>query len=106
MVIIYLPNLLFLRNPLNFSIFFLSLMNSIRIDKYLAQLNLVSRREAKTFFRSGRVMLNDYVEYDHGFQVVDGDRITINEDFVVLVKQSVTILLNKPSGYVSSDIDE
>lgn len=72
-------------------------MQTIRIDKYLAQLQLVSRREAKKFFRSGRVMLNGYVEYDHGFQIIDGDVITIDEDLEFEVKQSVTILLNKPA---------
>ena len=82
------------------------MQNTIRIDKYLAQLQLVSRREAKKFFRSGRVMLNWYVEYDHGFQIIDGDVITIDEDLEFVVKQSVTILLNKPAWYVCSEIDE
>jgi 16S rRNA U516 pseudouridylate synthase RsuA-like enzyme len=54
------------------------MQSTIRIDKYLAQLNLVSRREAKKFFRSGRVMVNGYVENDHGFHIVDGDVITID----------------------------
>lgn len=96
---------------------------TIRIDKYLAQLNLVSRREAKKFFRSGRVILNGYVEYDHGFQVIDGDKIAIvsgeelfppvrwketvwEELLEFVVKQSVTILLNKPAWYVCSEVDE
>lgn len=82
------------------------MLNPIRIDKYLAQLNLVSRREAKKFFRAGRVMVNGYIEYDHGFHVIDGDRIVIDEDLAFIVKQSVTILLNKPSAYVCSDIDD
>ncbi len=82
------------------------MQNTIRIDKYLAQLQLVSRREAKKFFRSGRVMLNWYVEYDHGFQIIDGDVVTIDEDLEFVVKQSVTILLNKPAWYVCSEIDE
>lgn len=81
-------------------------MNSIRIDKYLAQLNLVSRREAKKFFREGRVSINDYIEYDHGFPVIDGDKIVIDDDLRFEVKQSVTILLHKPAGYVCSEIDE
>jgi 16S rRNA pseudouridine516 synthase len=99
------------------------MQNTIRIDKYLAQLNLVSRREAKKFFRSGRVILNGCVEYDHGFEVIDGDTIaivsgetifpparkqkTIGEEFFEFtVRQSVTILLNKPAWYVCSEIDE
>jgi len=92
------------------------MQQTIRIDKYLAQLNLVPRREAKKFFRSGRVMLNWYVEYDHGFQVIDGDVITIEVDSETSsewhnyiefeVKQNVTILLHKPAGYVCSEIDE
>ena len=91
------------------------LMNTIRIDKYLAQLNLVSRREAMKFFRAGRVMINDYIEKDHGFHVIDGDRIVIDDtnpltslpsrgfplvtggSLSFVVKQSVTILLHKPA---------
>ena len=106
--------------------------NTIRIDKYLWQLQLLSRREARKFFRSGRVLVNWYIEYDHGFQIIDGDRIsiapdyglsqydsqwkTIEDQYVYLsesqellefeVKQTVTILLHKPTWYVCSEIDE
>lgn len=80
--------------------------NTIRIDKYLSALQLLSRREAKKFFRDGRVMLNGYIEYDHGFHIIDGDSITIDEDLTFEVKQMVTLLLNKPAGYVCSEIDE
>lgn len=81
-------------------------MQTIRIDKYLAQLQLVSRREAKKFFRSERVMVNSYIETDHSFLVVNGDIIQIDDELEFEVKQEVTILLNKPSGYVCSEIDE
>ena len=81
-------------------------MKSIRIDKYLAQLDLVSRRDAKKFFREGRVSINDYIEYDHGFPVIDGDRIVIDDTVHFEVRQSVTLLLYKPAGYVCSEIDE
>ncbi len=81
-------------------------MQTIRIDKYLAQLNLVSRREAKKFFRAGRLQVNGYVELDHGFEVIDGDRIVIDEDLSFVVKQVVTVLINKPADYVCSEIDE
>ena len=106
--------------------------NTIRIDKYLWQLQLLSRREARKFFRNGRVLVNWYIEYDHGFQIIDGDRIsiapdyglsqydsqwkTIEDQYVYLsesqellefeVKQTVTILLHKPTWYVCSEIDE
>ncbi len=90
--------------------------NTIRIDKYLAQLQLVSRREAKKVFKSGAVMLNGYEEYDHGFWVRDGDRISLRidsetssewqEDIEFEVRQEVTLLLHKPAGYVCSEIDE
>lgn len=80
--------------------------NTIRIDKYLSQLQLLSRRDAKKFFRDGRVTLNDYIEYDHGFHVIDGDIIAIDEDLTFEVKQNITILLHKPAGYVCSEVDE
>ena len=72
------------------------MQKTIRIDKYLSQLQLLSRRDAKKFFRDGRVMVNGYIEYDHGFQVIDGDTITIDDDLEFSVAQSVTVLLNKP----------
>lgn len=81
-------------------------MQTIRIDKYLSQLQLLSRRDAKKFFRNGRVMINGYIEYDHGFYVIDGDVIQIDDELEFVVKQEVSILLNKPSGYVCSEIDE
>lgn len=81
-------------------------METIRIDKYLSQLQLISRRDSKKFFRDGRVMINGYVEYDHGFQVIDGDVVQIDEDLEFTVVQFVTILLNKPAGYVCSEVDE
>lgn len=93
-------------------------MQTIRIDKYLAQLNLVSRREAKKFFRAWRLQINGYVELDHGFEVIDGDTIVIDGGsnplesslsgggISFVVKQVVTVLINKPAGYVCSEIDE
>ncbi len=51
-------------------------------------------------------MINGYIEYDHGFYVIDGDVIQIDDELEFVVKQEVSILLNKPSGYVCSEIDE
>lgn len=81
-------------------------MDTIRIDKYLSQLQLVSRRDAKKFFRAGRVMINGEIEYDHGFLVIDGDTICIDEELEFTVALTVTLVINKPAGYVSSEVDE
>ena len=51
-------------------------------------------------------MINGYIEYDHGFQVIDGDEILIDDELAFTIVQSVTILLNKPAWYVCSEIDE
>ena len=82
------------------------MQETIRIDKYLSQLQLVSRRDAKKFFRDERVMINGYIERDHWFHVIDGDTITIDDDLEFSVAQSVTVLLNKPVWYVCSELDE
>lgn len=42
-------------------------------------------------------MINGYIEYDHGFQVIDGDEILIDDELAFTIVQSVTILLNKPA---------
>ena len=77
----------------------------MRIDKYLASLGLVSRRDAKTFFKENIVTVNEEDVMDLGYILHEWDKIAFGDETIVY-KAIVVILLHKPAGYVCSDIPE
>jgi len=77
----------------------------MRIDKYLASLWLVSRRQAKEVFKSWAIVVGDEVIENtwhvlHIWDIIQYDGMTIP------YKPIVVILLHKPVGYVCSDVAE
>lgn len=78
----------------------------MRLDKYLADMDLGSRKEVKTFIKKGLVSVNGEVVKSDKFQVkemidevlFDGELITYQKDFYYL--------LNKPGGVISATIDD
>lgn len=77
----------------------------MRIDKYLASLGLVSRRDAKTFFKENIVTVNEEDVMDLGYILHEWDKIAF-DDQTIVYKSIVVILLHKPAGYVCSDVPE
>jgi len=77
----------------------------MRIDKYLASLWLVSRRNAKKVFKENIIMVNNEDVLDHGYMLHEWDIIGYGDETIVY-KPIVVILLHKPAGYVCSDIPE
>jgi 23S rRNA pseudouridine2605 synthase len=77
-----------------------------RLQKFLARAGVASRRAAEDYIRAGRVMVNGQVVAEMGVKV-DPDRDAVKVDGrVVKVKSAlVTIMLHKPSGYVSTTRD-
>ena len=77
----------------------------MRIDKYLASLWLVSRRQAKEVFKSWAIVVGDEVIENTWHILHVGD--TIYYDGIAIVyKPIVVILVHKPAGYVCSDVPE
>lgn len=72
----------------------------MRINQYLAQATGVSRRQADTIVAGGRVKVNGQ-PIGLGYQVVDGDTVTLSGNPIHLQTQQ-TILFHKPVGYVTS----
>lgn len=73
----------------------------MRINKYIAQATDLSRRAADTAVSEGRVQINGRPA-DAGSQVGDQDLVTL-DDTPVFVEQGVmTVIYNKPFGYVVS----
>ena len=79
----------------------------VRINKYLAECNLGSRRSVEELILSGLVEVNDTICKDLSMQInPDTDRVTLNGKVVKSKKQNIYIMLNKPPKYVVTKKDE
>jgi 23S rRNA pseudouridine2605 synthase len=73
----------------------------MRINKYIAQISGLSRRAADTAIENGRVLVNGQSP-STGQDVTDTDTVTLDGRRLENTVQLVTIMLNKPVGYVCS----
>ncbi len=77
----------------------------MRLDKFLSEANVASRKELKTMIRQGRVRVDgvtakkpeDKVDENTSCVTVDGARITL--------RGRVVLMLHKPAGFVTSTED-
>lgn len=76
----------------------------IRLNKYLANAGVCSRREADEFILSGAVTVNGEVVKELGSKVLRSDVVLFQEKPVSLEKK-VYVLLNKPKDYVTTSDD-
>jgi len=74
-----------------------------RLNKYLAEQGIASRREADRLIASGLVKVNGKVVTEMGIKVdPEKDKVEMDEVRLAEDRQLVYIALNKPKGYVSS----
>ena len=76
-----------------------------RLNKRMAELGLCSRREADDWIAKGWVKVNGTVAV-MGLQVTPADRIEVDKKAQGQQANQVTILLNKPIGYVSGQAED
>lgn len=72
-----------------------------RLNKYLANAGIASRREADTLIKSGVVKVNGVPVTEMGFKVKAGDVVTYG-DASVKSERKVYLLLNKPKDYITT----
>jgi len=75
--------------------------DSVRLNKYLANAGVCSRREADNYIESGIVSINGKVVVELGTKVKYGDVVKFNDQTLVPEKKTY-ILLNKPKDYVTT----
>ncbi len=76
---------------------------SIRLQKYIAQCGIASRRKAEEFISAGRVAIDGVIVREMGLQVIPGkNRITFDGKPLEAKEQLLYYLLNKPKGYVTT----
>jgi 23S rRNA pseudouridine2605 synthase len=72
-----------------------------RLNKYLANAGIASRREADTLIKSGVVKVNGVPITEMGYKIKPGDTVTYG-DSAVKSERKVYLLLNKPKDYITT----
>jgi len=78
----------------------------VRLNKYIAQAGIASRRKADEMISCGNVKINGFVVRELGTDVKEGDVVEVNGRRIYEPQKKVYILLNKPCGYVTTSADE
>lgn len=82
--------------------------NEIRLQKFMADMGVASRRKSEELIKAGKVKVNGHIA-----QI--GDKINPRKDLVSIGKNKITnvkkrkmvyVMLNKPRGYVTTVSDE
>ena len=76
----------------------------IRLNKFLANAGVCSRREADEFIQAGVVSVNGEVVTELGTKVLRTDEVKFHDQPVTMEKK-VYVLLNKPKDYVTTSDD-
>ncbi len=76
----------------------------IRLNKYLSNAGVCSRREADDFITAGVVSVNGEIVTELGTKVKRSDTVLFH-DQLVNIEKKVYVLLNKPKDYVTTSDD-
>ncbi|HPG80793.1 pseudouridine synthase [Piscinibacter sp.] len=79
---------------------------SLRLSKRMSELGLASRREADEWIAKGWVRVDGEVVAELGARVLPTQQVTIDKRARTQQAQRVTVLLNKPVGYVSGQAED
>jgi 23S rRNA pseudouridine2605 synthase len=77
---------------------------SVRLNKFIANAGICSRREADTYIETGVVTVNGVIITELGYKVKPGDRVLFH-DKPIIGEKHVYILLNKPKDYITTSKD-
>jgi 23S rRNA pseudouridine2604 synthase len=81
-------------------------MEKVRISKLMSEQGLCSRREADSYIERGWVLVDGVPVTELGTKIYPNQRITLARAAQSQQQAAVTILLNKPVGYVSGQAEE
>lgn len=77
----------------------------MRLQKFLADAGICSRRKGEEMILDGRVKVNGKVAKTLGTQVSAKDKVEADGKIVRPVEEKVVVMLHKPRGYVSTAED-
>ncbi|MCH5331585.1 MAG: rRNA pseudouridine synthase [Alistipes sp.] len=73
----------------------------MRLNRFIAQSGLCSRREADSYITAGLVTVNGHIVTELGTKILPTDEVRFNNERVQ-GEQKVYLVLNKPKGYVTT----
>lgn len=76
----------------------------MRLNKYIAHCGYCSRRKADIYISEGKVKVNGVKVNTFSYTVKENDKVSIN-DVKLVVEEKVYYKLNKPVGYICSNLD-
>lgn len=75
----------------------------LRIQKYLSEQGICSRREAEDLIRKGLISVNGQIVTEMGIQIdPEADKVELLEKGKETMTEKITVALNKPRGLVCS----
>lgn len=82
-------------------------LEEIRLQKYLAEAGVASRRKAEELISQGKVKVNNKVVIELGTKInPQKDKVEYEGKVVTIQEEKIYILLNKPIGYVTTAKDQ
>lgn len=78
---------------------------TIRLNKYISNAGIASRREADELIKSGLAEVNGKVITEMGYKVQPGDVVKFDGN-TISAEKNVYVLLNKPKGFITTTKDE
>ena len=81
-------------------------MEQFRVSKLLSELGLCSRREADSYIEQGLVTVDGKVVSELGSRAYRSQKIELRLDAQKQQAARVTVILNKPVGYISHRDDD
>src|SRR5437667_12668039 len=81
--------------------------NLVRLNKFIANSGFAARRKVDELIASGRVSVNDMQIKKQGVRVdPEKDVVRIDGEIVRNRLEFIYVLLNKPTGYITTTSDE
>jgi 23S rRNA pseudouridine2604 synthase len=78
----------------------------LRLSKRMSELGLCSRREADEWIANGWVRVDGVVVSELGTKILPTQKVTVERQAAAQQAKRVTVLLNKPVGYVSGQAED
>ncbi len=78
----------------------------MRLDKFLSNLKYGSRNEIKKLCKKGLILVNGVVIKNSDIDINPTVDVVTVEMTEVFYKDNITLIMNKPAGYICSNVDE
>ncbi len=78
----------------------------MRINKFIAQAGIASRRKADELIENGNVKVNGAVMKEPGYDVKEGDKVYVNGRLIDSRDEKIYLLVNKPLNMITTASDD